>query len=187
MATPHDLRTIGDLIERRLDELRAVADPRLYDRAEELLRLVTELYGAGLARVVDVVGEAAPAVIDQLVDDELICSLLVVHGLHPDELTARVERALAGVRPFLAQHGGDVQLLDVDADVGAVLLQLLGSCDGCPSSAVTLQSAVERAILEAAPEIAIIDVVQPNTAQPAIPVAFVSKPAYVACPTEMVS
>jgi hypothetical protein len=41
-----DLRTIGDLIERRLDELRAIADPRLYDRAEELLRLMTELYGA---------------------------------------------------------------------------------------------------------------------------------------------
>ena len=80
------------------------------------------------------------------------------------------------------------QLLDVDADVGAVLLQLLGSCDGCPSSAVTLQSAVERAILEAAPEIAIIDVVQPNALpQPAIPVALVSKPAYDACPTEMVS
>lgn len=189
-----DLRTIGDLIERRLDELRAVADPRVYDRAEELLRLVTELYGAGLARVVDVVSEAAPAVIHQLVDDELIASLLIVHGLHPDDVRSRIERSLAGVRPFLAQHGGDVQLLDIDADAGAVLLQLLGSCDGCPSSAVTLQSAVERAILEAAPEIVIIDVVPPTepaaastTPQPAIPVALVAKPSYDACPTEMVS
>jgi Fe-S cluster biogenesis protein NfuA len=188
MATPQDLRTIGDRIERRLDELRGVTDPRVYDRAEELLRLVTELYGAGLARVVELVGDASPAALDRLVDDELVASLLVVHGLHPDDLPSRVEGALASVRPFLAQHGGDVALLDIDADAGAVLLQLLGSCDGCPSSAVTLQSAVERAIVEAAPEIVIIDVQQPEPQpQPPIPVALVPKPAYNACPTEMVS
>ena len=192
MDTPQDLRTIGDRIERRLDELRAAADPRVYDRAEELLRLVTELYGAGLARVVELVGEAAPAVLDRLVDDELVSSLLVVHGLHPDDLVARIERSLESVRPFLAQHGGDVELLEIDADVGAVLLRLLGSCDGCPSSAVTLQSAVERAIVEAAPEIVIIDVVQPTESQPiqpqpSIPVALVPKPSYAACPSEMVS
>jgi Fe-S cluster biogenesis protein NfuA len=192
MATPQDLRTIGDRIERRLDELRASADPRVYDRAEDVLRLVTELYGAGLARVVELVGESAPAVMDRLVDDELVASLLVVHGLHPDGLLARIERSLESVRPFLAQHGGDVELLEIDADAGAVLLRLLGSCDGCPSSAVTLQSAVERAIVEAAPEIVIIDVVpssesQPTEPRPAIPVALVPKPSYVACPAEMVS
>ena len=42
-------------------------------------------------------------------------------------------------------------------------LRLLGSCDGCPSSAVTLKMAVEQAIAEAAPEIVIIDVEQPTT------------------------
>ena len=59
-------------------------------------------------------------------------------------------------------HGGDVELLDIDEAVGAVHLRLLGSCDGCPSSAVTLQHAVERAIVEAAPEIVTIDVEEPN-------------------------
>ena len=67
--------------------------------------------------------------------------------------TDRVEAALESVRPFLAHHDGDVELLDIDPDAGAVLLRLLGSCDGCPSSAVTLQLAVERAIVDAAPEI----------------------------------
>jgi Fe-S cluster biogenesis protein NfuA len=187
MTTPQDLRTIGDRIEQRLDELRAVADPRLYDRAEELLRLVTELYGAGLARVVELVGDVEPNLVDRLVDDELVASLLVVHGLHPDGLTARIERSLESVRPFLAQHGGDVELLDIDADAGAVLLRLLGSCDGCPSSAVTLQSAVERAIVEAAPEIVIIDVIPPSEPPAAIPITLGSKPSYDACPSEMVS
>ena len=90
-------------------------------------------------------------------------SLLIVHGLHPPTRSrSRVERRSSSVRPFLGAHGGDVELLDVDADAGAVRLRLLGSCDGCPSSAVTLQSAVERAILEAAPEIVIIDVEEPT-------------------------
>ena len=55
-----DLRAIGDRIEELLDELQASADPRMLDRAEEILRLVTELYGAGLARVVELVRERAP-------------------------------------------------------------------------------------------------------------------------------
>ena len=69
-----------------------------------------------------------------------------------------MEAALASVRPLLSSHGGDVELLELDEEVGAVRLRLLGSCDGCPSSAITLQSAVEGAILKAAPEIVCIDV-----------------------------
>jgi len=76
-----------------------------------------------------------------------------------------------------------------------VHLRLLGSCDGCPSSSVTLQSAVETAIVEAAPEVTIIDV-EPPSRDPVLvpagtrlgtsaPVALVSKPAYDSCPSEM--
>ena len=74
---------------------------------------------------------------------------------------ARMEMALESVRPFLHGHGGDVLLLELDAARGAVPLQLLGSCDGCPSSAVTLRTAVETAIEDAAPEIIVIDVEEP--------------------------
>ena len=119
------------------------------------MRLVTELYGAGLERILAVAGPEWPP---SLVADELVASLLLVHGLHPDDLRSRVEGALESVRPFLRHHEGDVELLDIDEPTGAVHLRLLGSCDGCPSSAVTLQLAVERAIREAAPEIGIIDV-----------------------------
>jgi len=183
MATPQDLRATGDRIEQLLDQLHASAAPAVYDKAEELLRLITGLYAAGLARVVDLAGEA-PALRDKLVADELIGSLLVAHGLHPDSVVVRVERALASVRPFLAQHHGDVELLDVDAGTGAVLLRLLGSCDGCPSSAVTLQHAVERAIVEAAPEVVTIEVEaqQPDVS---VPVSLGPKPVYDRCPAEV--
>jgi Fe-S cluster biogenesis protein NfuA len=187
---PADLRAVGDRIERLLDDLRATADPRSYAIAEELLRLVTELYGAALARMMELVGADAPARAAQLADDELVASVLLVHGLHPDALELRVDRALESVRPFLAQHGGDVELVDLDAGAGAVRLRLLGNCDGCPSSTVTLRMAVERAILDAAPEVFVIDVDQPAADAPsrapsasAVPVSLGPKPTFDRCPT----
>jgi Fe-S cluster biogenesis protein NfuA len=187
MPAPQNLRATGDRIEQLLDELQATADARSFDRASELLRLVSELYGAGLARVVELIAEHAPGLFGSLVEDELIASLLLVHGLHPETLTDRVQRALAQVRPLLAAHAGDVELIAIDAAAGAVKLRLLGSCDGCPSSAVTLQMAVERSITEAAPEIVRIDVVEPTPPPPAkVPVSLTTKPAYEECPAEMV-
>ena len=73
-----------------------------------------------------------------------------MHGLHPDDVETRVARALDGVRPYLGSHGGDVELVGLTDD-GVVRLRMLGSCDGCPSSSVTLTLAVETAIRDAAP------------------------------------
>ena len=122
--------------------------------------------------------------------DDLVGSLLVMHGLHPETLEARVEHALEAVRPILGAHKGDVELVEVDPSANAVKLRLLGSCDGCPSSTVTLQMAVEKAILEAAPEIEIIDVEQPSTTVVSTPVALMKKPLptepmYTECPAEV--
>ena len=84
--TTLDLRATGDRIEALFDQLRVGADPRTFDQAEELLRLVTELYGAGLARVVELLQVEAPELLTVLVDDELLGSLMVVHGLHPNDV-----------------------------------------------------------------------------------------------------
>ncbi len=185
MAAAQNLRATGDRIEQLLDELRGSADPRSYRRAEELLRIVTELYGAGLARIVEIAGERSPGLMEALVEDDLVASLLLVHELHPESLISRVEMALGRVRPLLARHDGDVELLDVDEEAAAVRIRLLGSCDGCPSSAITLRASVEAAILEAAPEIVIIDVDQPSLESHGVPVDIGTKPVHEQCPTEM--
>jgi Fe-S cluster biogenesis protein NfuA len=130
------------------------------ERAEELVRLVVDLYGAGIERILEVLhssGRLDDDVLAALAADELVSGLLVVHGLHPYGVEERVERALVAVRPYLGSHGGDVELLGVSAD-GVVRLRLLGSCDGCPSSSVTLELAVEGAIHEAAPEVTAIEI-----------------------------
>ncbi len=172
-----DEQSIGDAIERKLDELQARADRRVFEQAVELLQLVSELYGAGLARVMELAERHAPDLVARITADDLLASLLIANGLHPDDVNVRITRALDGVRPFLAGHGGDVELLEIDERVGAVRLRLLGSCDGCPSSAVTLRTTVERAIVDAAPEIVIIDVEEPSDHAVATPISLGTKPA----------
>ncbi len=154
-----DLRSSGERIEALL-EASSANGPLARERAEELVRLVVELYGAGLERVLEIVYDAGrmdDAVLERLADDELVASLLLVHGLHPYGVQDRVEQALAQVRPYLGSHGGDVELLDVTDD-GVVRLRMLGSCDGCASSSLTLKLAVEGAIEAAAPEVVRIEV-----------------------------
>ena len=67
-----------------------------------------------------------------------------------------MQRALDQVRPYLGSHAGGVTLSGVDAD-GVVHLRLEGSCDGCPSSAMTVKSAIEDAILVAAPDVVAVE------------------------------
>lgn len=153
-------RSAGDRIQTLLDAT-AAGGVAARERAEQLVREVVELYGAGLSRILAAVGDQAdPALLDRLVADDLVASLLLIHGLHPHDLRRRVSDALDRVRPYLGSHGGDVHLLDIVGDT--VQLQFAGSCKSCPSSAVTLELAVEDAIRAAAPEISSIEVLTPE-------------------------
>jgi Fe-S cluster biogenesis protein NfuA/nitrite reductase/ring-hydroxylating ferredoxin subunit len=157
VAAPIDLRVVGDQIEEGLAHLERVLDPLVFEQVQDVISLVTDLYGGGLARILELAGEA-PALRERMAEDDLVASLLVLHDLHPLSLEDRVRRALESVRPYLGSHGGDVEILAIDGDEGVVSLRLLGSCDGCSSSSVTLELAVQAAIEEAAPEITRIDV-----------------------------
>jgi Fe-S cluster biogenesis protein NfuA len=170
-----DLRVVGDRIELLLGELQSSLDQRAWESVQEAVGLVTDLYGAGLERVLELVADDD---VERLVADDLVGSLLILHGLHPLDLEARVVAALDSVRPYLGSHGGDVEVLGIDEDEGVLHLRMLGSCDGCPSSAVTLQQAVKQAIEEAAPEIVHINVVDESAPPitPPTPIALTRKP-----------
>jgi len=156
-----DARSVGERIERLLDA-SAASGPLVRERAEELVRLVADLYGAGLERVLELAydaGALTDGLLDALADDDLVSGLLLVHGLHPYSVEDRVGRALDKVRPYMGTHGGDVELIEI-TDEGVARLRMLGSCDGCASSAVTLDLAVKDAVEAAAPEIVRIEVVE---------------------------
>jgi Fe-S cluster biogenesis protein NfuA/nitrite reductase/ring-hydroxylating ferredoxin subunit len=149
-------RTAGDRIQTLLDA-SAAGGAVAHERAEQLVREVIDLYGAGLERMMHMAVAANPELAEAFTSNDLVASLLLVHGLHPHTVERRITDALDSVRPYLGSHGGDVHLLQVDGDV--VRLRFSGSCKSCPSSAVTLELAVEDAVRAAAPEIAAIEVV----------------------------
>ncbi len=159
-------RSAGDRIQTLLDA-SAGSGTVVRERTEQLAAELTDLYGAALERIVAITTESAPELVGQFAADELVASLMLVHGLHPHGVERRIEDALDSVRPYLGSHGGDVALLEVvDSEDGLVVrLQFAGSCKSCPSSAVTLEYAVEDAVRAAAPEITSIDVVaaEPET------------------------
>jgi Fe-S cluster biogenesis protein NfuA len=147
------VREVSERIDFLLDELAESAPPGVLARTEELVRCVMSLYGAGLDQVLTLAGPDAARV---LAEDELVGNLLVLHDLHPDDVDTRVQRALETVRPYLGSHAGGVSLSAVDPD-GVVHLRLEGSCDGCPSSSLTVKNAIEQAILAVAPDVIAVE------------------------------
>ena len=69
-----------------------------------------------------------------------------------ENLKSRIEKALDQVRPYLEKDGGDVRLHNITADF-CVELELLGACESCSMSAMTLRAGIEEAIKKIAPEI----------------------------------
>jgi Fe-S cluster biogenesis protein NfuA/nitrite reductase/ring-hydroxylating ferredoxin subunit len=140
-------------MEALLGEIETLADPNARAKAAEMAQVLLELYGEGLARMMEVVaqGSERERIFKALAEDDLVSHLLLLHGLHPLDVETRVVRALEEVRPYLQSHGGNVELLGIEGGVARVRLQ--GSCDGCPSSTVTLKLAIEEAILKAAPDL----------------------------------
>lgn len=68
------------------------------------------------------------------------------------DITERIENALDNIRPYLMADGGNVKLLEVDANNRAIL-ELTGNCSSCPMSTMTLKAGVEEAIKRSVPEI----------------------------------
>jgi len=151
MAAGHDAQAAGERVEALLAELRSEAGPQVAATAEELVSCLVELYGAGLARIMEILGGdgEGPRLLAELVADPLVESLLVVHDLHPLDTSARVRRAVEEVLPQLGSHAGDVEYLGLD-DTGVLRLRL--EQRGC--SAATVRDVIEKAVAAAAPEAA---------------------------------
>ncbi len=103
----------------------------------------------------------------QLVDQPEVRAVLALQGIVRTDPATRAERALAGVRPYLQSHGGDVELVRVEG--GAAFVRLQGSCNGCSMSAVTLRETVEEALVAAVAEIDRVEVLEDQPTSAFIP------------------
>jgi Fe-S cluster biogenesis protein NfuA/nitrite reductase/ring-hydroxylating ferredoxin subunit len=156
--TDQEARERVAALEERLERL----DPAALEAVSGLV----EVYGEALGRIVR---ELSPDVLGALGADELVGQLLLIHDLSPQPIHARVRAALDEVRPYLASHGGGVELVGIDG--GVVRLRLEGHCNGCPSSTATLELAVHDAIRAAAPEIERIETDGAIEERPPVPLA----------------
>ena len=162
MTSTLDAREFQGRLERLdalLQEAERFADPAVLKRVREIVQVILDLHGFGLERLLEHVTETAAngrAVLEACAADDIVAGLLLLHGLHPLDLEARLHQALESVRPYLHSHGGNVELLGFQS--GVVRLRLQGSCHSCPSSAVTMQQTIEEAIYARAPEVTAIEV-----------------------------
>ncbi|GAA1957572.1 NifU family protein [Amycolatopsis minnesotensis] len=190
MPKRDDVSTVGERIEVLLTELAEKADPATVELAEDLVHTMVEFYGAGLARVMGIVDKAANRddLVTALTDDDVVGGLLVLHDLHPLGTEERVRAALDRIRPYLGSHAGDVEYHGID-DEGVLHLSLAGTCDGCPSSTITVRDAIEKAVQRAAPELtgmAVAGVAEPDAGpggRPLLPLQSLTCPV----PEEAVS
>ena len=151
-ALERDLVRIEDAIR----SLEALSDPRGREQAKELVQVVLDLHGAGLARLLELVsaaGAAGQSILDSLAEDEQVRGLLLLHGLHPQDLESRVQRAVEKMRPFLGTHGLRLELLETGEEI--VRLKVHGQGK---SADKTLQRDIEIAILDAAPDVTRVEV-----------------------------
>jgi len=179
MAVGHDAQQAGERVEALLAELGSQAGPKVAATAEELVSCLVELYGAGLAEIVRIVGEDAEEngtgqrLMGKLAADPLVESLLLLHDLHPLGVADRVRRAIEQVMPQLGAQAGQVTFDGVD-EAGVIHLRLERGGHGCQSSSGTAAAAIEQAVAEAAPEApgVAVDVV---TAAPELPLLQITR------------
>ena len=148
-------RSLGEML-RDIEALVAVAET--WDeparkgaraRAEAIDALNAEAFRRLIRHLQGVEGMASA--LRSAASDEVVYAVLRRHGILRPSLFERVDEALNSVRPMLASHGGDAELVSVDE--AAATVRFLGACDGCPASALTFYAGVKKAIQEQVPQI----------------------------------
>ncbi|GLP64157.1 thioredoxin [Streptomyces sp. TUS-ST3] len=152
MSAVSSTEQTGRRVEEILDRLAESGDPAAAAAAEELVRSLMDFYGAGLARILQLLYGAPGEAAARLLGDDLVASLLVLHDLHPEDRDTRIARALDGVR----DHTLEVVGFDEESGTLTVRAREAGGC-GC-GSGTGAREAAEAALACFAPEVRAVDV-----------------------------
>jgi Fe-S cluster biogenesis protein NfuA len=149
------VRQLGKLIAQ-FDEL---PDGATKTAARDLVRLLMDVHGRGLERVMEIVfdsGDSGQKIIDRLGQDSIVGNLLLLYSLHPDGLEARIQSALDRMRPRLRKLACTIELENVQE--GAVQVRLATSGHSCGSSTKDLRLIVEDGMFEFAPDVTSLEI-----------------------------
>ena len=75
--------------------------------------------------------------------------------MSPEE---KIELALSSIRPFLQRDGGDVEFVELTKD-NIVRVKLIGACETCSMSEMTLKAGIEESIKSAIPEVVSVEAI----------------------------
>jgi hypothetical protein len=144
-------------IQQLLEDLQSLAGQPVWQRVEELVQRLLQLYGAGLSRLVDELRAAGR--LEELLSrdaggEDLLTHLLLLHELHPWPVAERVRRALDRARTQLEPQLGNFALLDVEAGRARVSLH---NPPPLPAG-LSAERLLLRAVADAAPEVTTIQV-----------------------------
>ena len=144
-------RLLGDL--KALEALPENWDEAAQNGAKALVEAVDALNAEAFRRLIRSLKEVPGlgAAMKEAAQDEVVYAVLRRHGILKASLFERVEAALETVRPMLASHGGDAEVVSVEGDRAEI--RFLGACDGCPASQLTFYAGVKKAIQDNVPEI----------------------------------
>jgi Fe-S cluster biogenesis protein NfuA/nitrite reductase/ring-hydroxylating ferredoxin subunit len=149
-----DINAYGERLQKLLAQVEALPYPGAKELIQDCMESVLGFYGAALKRILQVVsedGSEGRKVFRNLIRDDVVKGVLLIHDLHPLNLEARLLEALDKVRPYLKSHGGNVELISLENNVARLRLQ--GTCQSCASSSVTLELAIRHAIEQACPDL----------------------------------
>ena len=73
--------------------------------------------------------------------------------LMPNTVETQIEEILESIRPALKADGGDVEFVRFNEEGGVVELRLLGACEECPISMMTLKEGIEQRLKSGIPSV----------------------------------
>jgi Fe-S cluster biogenesis protein NfuA len=139
-----------------IEEIEEMVDPAARERSRQLVQAILDVHGVALRRLLELVAvRGGDDLVRELSKDDSVALLLALHGLHPDEVAARVARVVEELRPQLRDDGIDIELAEVTDDRAVVTVRPLGTVRGNPAA---LRTTIETAIARSAPEIAAVDI-----------------------------
>lgn len=142
-------------LESALARVESLPDENARDIARQAVIAVLEFHREGVCRLSGRLREVnadGEDILRAVAEDELVASLLSLHGVHPVPIEARVRRALGDVRGTESGQAGRVDVISIDS--AAIRLRVTGS--------ERLRRAVERAVADAAPEVERVEVLGPD-------------------------
>ena len=142
-------------IEALVRDAESLPDPHAREAALELVRAVLALHATALERMVAAISgcDGGARALEAVVSDDLVSSVLALHGVHPESVETRVRRAFDKLCVFFDSRGGRIELLSLDSE--GVRLRVSGSRPGFGAAA---HQAIEDAIYQAAPEIGSVEI-----------------------------